>query len=162
MTKKGQRNQDIKWGDSQEIAFNQLHEALASKPILKIAEVLKPFILQVDAFDLGLGGMLLQEENGKKVPVGCVSRKLKQSKRSYPVIEKECLALEWAVQKLSRFLYGMPFTVEMDHCPLKYLNEAKLKIARLMRWVVLLQPYRIHIRAIKGSENVRADYLSCM
>ena len=57
-------------------------------------------------------------------------------------------------------LYGTPFTVETDHCPLKYLNEAKLKNARLMRWALILQPYRIHINAIKGSENVGADYLS--
>ena len=48
------------------------------------------------------------------------------------VIEKECLALVWAVQKFSRYLYGTPFIVETDHCPLKYLNEAKLKNTRLM------------------------------
>ena len=101
--------------------------------------------------------IVLLEENGKKVPVVYASRKLKQSERSYAVIEKECLALVWAVQNFSRYLYGTPFIVETDHCPLKYLNEAKLKNARLVRWALILQPYRIHINAIKGSENVRAD-----
>ena len=100
-----------------------------SKPILKMVEISKPFTLQVDASDLGIGAIVLQEENGKKVPVAYASRKLKQSERSYTVIEKECLALVWAVQKFSRYLYGTPFTVETDHCPLKYLNEAKLKNA---------------------------------
>ena len=114
-----------------------------SKPILKMVEISKPFTLQVDASDLGIGAIVLQEENGKKVPVAYASRKLKQSERSYAVIEKECLALVWAVQKFSRYLYGTPFTVETDHCPLKYLNEAKLKYARLMRWALILQPYRI-------------------
>ena len=94
------------------------------------------------------------------MPVAYASRKLKQSERSYVVIEKECLALVWAVQKFSRYLYGTPFTVETDHCPLKYPNGAKLKNARLMRWALILQPYRIHINAIKGSENVGAEYLS--
>ena len=65
-----------------------------------------------------------------------------------------------AFQKCSRYLYGTPFTIETDHCPLKYLNEAKLKNARLMRLALILQPYRIHINEIKGSENVGADYLS--
>ena len=160
LTKKGQRNQDIKWGESQEKAFNQLKKALVSKPILKMVKISKPFTLQVDASDLGIGAIVLQEENGKKVPVAYASRKLKQSERSYAVIEKECLALVWAVQKFSRYLYGTPFTVETGHCSLKYLNEAKLKNARLMRWALTLQPYRIHINAIKGSENVGADYLS--
>ena len=131
-----------------------------SKPILKMVEILKPFSLQVDASDLGIGVIVLQEENGKKVPVAYDSRKLKQSERSYAVIEKECLGLVWTVQKLSRYLNGMPLTFEIDHCPLKYLNEAKLKNARLMRWALILQLYRIHINAIKGSENVGADYLS--
>ena len=117
-----------------------------SKPILKMVEISKPFTLQVDASDQGIGAIVLQE--------------LKQSKRSYVVIEKDCLVLVWAVQKFSRYLYGTPFTVETDHCPLKYLNEAKLKNARLMRWALILQPYRIHINAIKGSENVGPDYLS--
>ena len=30
----------------------------------------------------------------------------------------------------------------------------------VMRWALILQPYRFHINAIKGSENVGADYLS--
>ena len=41
LTKKGQRNQDIKWGESQEKAFNQLRQALVSKPILKMVENFK-------------------------------------------------------------------------------------------------------------------------
>ena len=150
LTKKGQRNQDIKWGESQEKAFNQLRQALVSKPLLKMVKISKPFTLQVDASDLGIGAIVLQEENGKKVPVAYASRKLKKSERSYAVIEKECLALVWAVQKFSRYLYGTPFTVETDHCPLKYLNEAKLKNARLMRWALILQPYRIHINALRA------------
>ena len=88
LTKKVQRNQDIKWGESQEKAFNQLRHALVSKPILKMVEISKPFTLQVDASDLGIGAIVLQEENGKKVPVAYASRKLKQSERSYAVIEK--------------------------------------------------------------------------
>ena len=125
LTKKGQRNQDIKRGESQEKAFNQLRKALVSKPILKMVEISRLFILQVDVLDLGIGAIVLQEDNGKKLPVAYASRKLKPSERSYVVIEKECLALVLAVQKFSRYLYVTPFTVETDHCPLKYLNEAK-------------------------------------
>ena len=29
-----------------------------------------------------------------------------------------------------------------------------------MRWALALQPYRFHIVAIRGAENVGADYLS--
>ena len=82
-TKKGQRNQDFKWGESQENAFNQLRKALVSKPILKMVEISKPFTLQVDASDLGIGVIVLQEEKGKKVLDAYSSRKLKQSEISH-------------------------------------------------------------------------------
>ena len=83
-----------------------------------MAEDSKPFTLQVDASDLGLGAMLLQEETAKKIPIAYASIRLKQRKGLYAVIVKECLAFVWAVQKISRYFYGTTFTVETDHCPL--------------------------------------------
>ena len=62
-----------------------------------MVEISKPLTLQVYASDLGILAIVLQEENGKKVSVVYASRKLKQSDISYAVIEKECLALVWAV-----------------------------------------------------------------
>lgn len=41
----------------------------------------------------------------------------------------------------------------MDHKPLKYMNGAKFMNSRLMRWAM-------KVEAIKGSDNVGADYLS--
>lgn len=159
LTKNTEKNQ-VKWGQPQEEAFQQLRKVLTVQPILQMADLSKPFIVQVDASEIGLGAVLLQEENGTKRPIAYASRKLKSSERAYAVIEKECLALVWAVQKFSRYIYGTHFSVETDHSPLQYLNEAKLKNSRLMRWALMLQPYRFHITAIRGSENVGADYLS--
>ena len=76
------------------------------------------------------------------------------------VVEKECLAIVWAVQKLQNFLYGKQLILETDHQPLQYLGKAQFRNGRLMRWALTLQPYRFVIRAIKGGENVGADFLS--
>ena len=79
-------------------------------PILKTAGLSKPFTLQVDASNEGLGAVLLQDEEGKKSPLAYASRKLKPSAKTYTVKEKGCLALVWAVQKFHRYLYGTAFT----------------------------------------------------
>ena len=102
----------------------------------------------------------MMEEVGAKWPVAYASRKLLPREESYATVEKECLALVWSIQKFQRYLYGKHLIVETDHQPLLYLNEAKVSNARLMRWALLLQPYRFTVHAIKDSENVGADYLS--
>ena len=104
--------------------------------------------------------MLLQEENDLNMPIAYASRKLKASERNYSVIEKECLSIVWSVQKFSRYLYGQEFVLETDHQPLVYLTKKSVANARLMRWALVLQPYRFRIQAIRVRDNVGADFLS--
>ena len=75
--KKSQPNK-VKWGDAQENAFRSLKRALISKPILKLPDLSGTFILQTDASVAGLGAVLLQYEQGIKLPVCYASKKLKQ------------------------------------------------------------------------------------
>ena len=89
-----------------------------------------------------------------------VSRKLKPSEKHYSTIEKECLGIVWSIQKFHRYLFGKEFILETDHHPVVYLNKTKLVNSRLMRWALSLQPYRFRIVAIRGKDNVGADYLS--
>lgn len=160
LTKKGQPNKVI-WTESQEKAFTTLKEKLSSSPVLKLPNLQAEFILRTDASDIALGAILLQKDSeGIKRPVAYISRKLLDREKNYSVIEKECLSIVWAVQKFRKYLYGRAFLLETDHQPLIYLNRAKIENSRLMRWALQLQPYRFSISAIKGSENIGADYLS--
>jgi hypothetical protein len=133
---------------------------VCNPPVLKLPDVSKEFILQTDASCEGLGAVLLQEENGVKHPVAFASKKLLSRERNYSTIEREALAIVWGVQKFERFLYGQHFILETDHQPLQYLNNAKFQNGRLMRWALALQPYRFTVHAIKGCQNVGADFLS--
>ena len=48
----------------------------------------------------------------------------------------------------------------MDHAAIKYLMEKKGAKPRLIRWVLLLQEFDLHIIDRKGAENPIADNLS--
>lgn len=150
----------LQWTEAQELAFQTLKSSITTSPILKLPDLSKVFIVQTDASDRGLGAVLLQEEGDLKLPVAYASRKLKTSEEHYSTIEKEYLGIIWSVQKFHRYLYGKEFILETDHHPLMYLNKTKLVNSRLMRWALLLQPYRFRIIAIRGKDNVGADYLS--
>lgn len=133
---------------------------MVSSPVLKLPNFDSSFLVQTDASDVGLGAVLLQDEDGVRLPVMYASRKLSKTEKNYSVIEKECLGIVWALQKFEKYLYGREFVLETDHRPLMYLQRSKLANSRLMRWSLLIQPYRFRIEAIKGRDNVGADYLS--
>jgi len=159
LTRKGSPNQLV-WSETHEHAFQSLKRYVCNPPVLRLPDVRKSFTLQTDASCDGIGAILLQEEEGVKHPVAFASKKLLPRERNYSTIEREALAIVWGVRKFENYLYGQHFFLETDHHPLQYLLKAKYNNGRLMRWALALQPYRFTITAIKGSQNVGADFLS--
>ena len=159
LTRKDQSN-EVKWGPVHQSAFDQLKAAVTKEPVLRMPDFTRTFILQTDASQNGAGAALLQEHDGTKHPVAYYSKKFSQRERSYSTIEKECLALIWGVRKFQIYLYGVEFVLETDHQPLVFLDSAKYTNGRIMRWSLFLQSYRFRIHAIKGTDNVVADYMS--
>ena len=68
-----------------------------------------PDILQTDASDRGLGAVLLQGPPEGRHPVAFISRKLFPRETRYSTIEKECLAVKWAITSLKYYLLGREF-----------------------------------------------------
>ena len=119
-----------------------------------------PFVVRTDGSGVGIGAVLLQYYDHTPFPVSYASRKLSISEVKFSTVERECLAIVFAVQKFSVYLLGKPFLLEVDHRPLVYLNKMRNLNSRLARWSLCLQPYDYSIVYLPGVENVGADYLS--
>lgn len=150
----------VKWTDVHQEAFERLKELITQEPILKIPDFNKTFYLQTDASDRGIGAVLLQQHGNIKCPIAFYSRKFLPQHKKYSIVEKECLAIIWSIQKFEIYLYGREFILETDHYALTFIDQTKIKNNRVMRWALFLQNYRFQVLAIKGSDNVIADYLS--
>ncbi len=123
----------------------------------------RPFSLCVDASNVGAGAVLLQaDEAGIHRPVSYFSKKFSSYQLNYSVIEKEALALIWALQNFEVYVGSVsdPLVVYTDHNPLIYLHSLRCPNQRLTRWCLFLQSYALDIRHIKGTDNVVADALS--
>ena len=119
-----------------------------------------PFVLQTDACDYGISGILSQTVNGVDCPISYFSRRLKDSEKCWPIIEKECLAIVESIRHYREYLYGRKFDVKTDHAPLQWLNNNKDLNSRRMRWALSLQPYDFSIKYVKGKNNFLADIFS--
>jgi len=131
--------------------------------VLLAPEFHRPFKLAIDASDVGVGAVLLQEDSaGVDRPVSYFSKKLNRHQRVYSTIEKETLSLVLALQHFEVYLSSCPgdIIVHTDHNPLVFLEKFKTKSQRLFRWSLLLQPYPLKIVHIAGKKNVIADALS--
>ena len=153
----------LQWSPQTINSFEKLRSVLTKDPILQLPDGELPFTLQTDASDTGLGAALLQpcrKDPRKLAAVAYASRTLKGPERNYSTIEKEGLAVFWALQKFHIYLYGREFTLRTDHKPLLYLGQADRLNPRLKRWALLIGLYRFKPEHVPGAENCLPDLLS--
>lgn len=151
----------VSWTSQCDQAFKALKRLLCSSPVLRCPDFSLPFILQTDASDWGVGGVLSQlDSEGHDHPVAYYSRKLLPRERRYSTVEKECLAIKLAIQAFRVYLLGKPFTIVTDHHALEWLDWLKTDNARLTRWSLSLQPYQFIVTYRPGRCNGNADALS--
>ncbi|XP_066952268.1 uncharacterized protein [Macrobrachium rosenbergii] len=158
------KNTKFLWSTECEKAFSNLKSVLVSEPILSSPNFNKPFVLAVDASDVGIGGVLFQrDDKGEMHPVSYFSKKLLPAERKYSTIEKEALALVKSVSHFSIYLSSsLQVEVLTDHNPLVFINKMKGANQRILRWALLLQEYNLVFQHIKGVDNKIPDALSRM
>lgn len=140
--------------------FQTCKTLLTNEPILQYPDFSRPFHLTTDASNVALGAVLSQPFKGSDKPLAYASRTLNDSERKYSAIEKELLAIVWAVAYFRPYLFGRHFTVYSDHRPLQWLFAIKEPSSRLFSWKTKLQAYDFDIIYKKGCLNVAADALS--
>lgn len=92
--------QKVVWSSECEAAFQDLKDCLCQDPVLQSPNFELPFCVQTDASGVGLGAVLLQGDSGNRRPVQYISRKLFPREVNYSTIEKEALAIKWALDTL--------------------------------------------------------------
>ena len=118
-----------------------------------------PVTIQCDSSETGLGAALLQEGQ----PVAFASRALTPTERGYAQIEKECLAIVFACERFSQYIFGREsVSVQSDHKPLETIYMKPLTAApkRLQGTLLRLQKFNLKVGYQKGAEMFLADTLS--
>ena len=157
------------WSVDQNKAF-KMCKSLASNPAtLTHYDPSLPLVLTTDASPVGLGACLAHRvnENGKVFlkPVSYASCSLKPSEKNYAQIDREGLAVFWAVKHFRQYLFCNKFELHTDCSALVKIFGPKNDLGgcatgRLNRWTAQLMEYNFTISHIKGVSNKTCDSLS--
>ena len=75
------------------------------------------------------------------------------------MIQRECLAVVYALKQFRHYLLGCRFKLLTDYAPLQWLSAQKME-GMLCRWALAMQEYDFRIAYPKESLNANADTLS--
>lgn len=142
----------ILWTPQAQSAFDTLKTSFTTAPILKHPDPEQPFIVEVDASDVGIGAVLSQRHGnpGKMYPCAFFSRKLTTAEKNYDVGNKELLSIKEALSEWRHWLEGARHTFQVitDHKNLEYIKNAKRLNQRQARWSLFFQGFSLQSRIV--------------
>nr|XP_023655862.1 uncharacterized protein LOC111837765 [Paramormyrops kingsleyae] len=130
----------LAWSEDATQAFTALKERFCTAPVLQQPDPNEPFIVEVDASEVGIGAVLSQRDprSGKFHPCAFLSKNLSPAESNYDVGNRELLAIKRALEEWRHWLEGAkhPFKVLTDHRNLQYLQSARRLNPRQARWAL--------------------------
>ncbi|XP_037806223.1 uncharacterized protein K02A2.6-like [Lucilia sericata] len=147
------KNTAWSWSSSCQRSFERFKQLLSSDLLLTHFDPKLPIKVAADASNVGLGAYI------------CHVFSLTPAEQNYSQIEKEGLALVFAVNKFHKYLFVRKFILQTDQKPLLSIFGNKKGIPahsanRLQRWALTLMSYDFTLQYISTHEFGAADILS--
>ena len=157
LTKKGKT---FLWTEACEEAFEDLKRALTGPEIMAFPTEDGELILDTDASDIGIGGVLSKVQEGEERVLSYGNRTLSKSERNYCVTDRELLAVRYFVEYYKQYLLGRKFRVRTDHQALVWLCSFREPKGRICRYIEILSAYNFIIDYRQAGKHANADVMS--
>ena len=159
------KNQKWVWDQKCDQAFKAVKEMIAADTCLVHFDPEKTITLAADASPYGLGAILSHRTETGEKPICFALRTLTQAEQNYSQLDREGLALVWAVKKMYDYIYGRKFILITDNKPIAaILSPTKatppMVAARLQRWASILSGFEYELENRSTKENTNADFMS--
>ena len=150
----------FQWTVACQDAFKALRALLIKAPVLAFPKEDLPYIVDTDASDYGIGGVLSQNIEGTEHVIACNSKSLNPAQQKYCTTRRELLAVVATLDHFKGYVWGPHFTVRTDHATFVWLTNLKNIQGMLARWLAKLQEFHFSIEHRPGAQHGNADGLS--
>lgn len=114
------------WSEEQESALRKVKNLATDAPFLHYYDPTCQLEVQCDASQRGLGAAPMQRGQ----PIAYITRALTPTEQRYVQIEKECLAIVYALERFHQYTFGRSVLVYSDHKPLVSILKCTLPTTR--------------------------------
>ena len=128
-----------------------LIKLLTSPPILTLPNWERPFRLYTDASLVGAGSVLTQFDGSMEKVLAYASHRWSVADAKKSATDRECLAIIWAVKKLSSYVQARPFTLIKDCAALTWLFKSQAFSAKYHRWAFQLMELEMELEWRPGT-----------
>ena len=166
----GMTGDKSKYDQSQvDFLWSKLRDSLCDVIMLYRPDYDREFILQTDASDYGIGGVLSQEyENNNRKIVGVFSKKLTKTQSLWAIASKELYGIKMGLANFEHYLTGTPVVIETDNNCCYWLLKIRIDGVEIsnkipaVRSLLYISTFAYSVRHTKGDDpSFRlADYLS--
>ena len=125
-------------------------------PVLRLPDFTKQFIVETDASNIGVGGVLMQDKH----PISFFSKNLGPKMRGASAYYRELRAIVEAITKWRQYLLGRHFIVRTDHKSLCELLTQVVQTPDQHHYLRKLLGFSFTVEYKSGSTNSAADALS--
>ncbi|KAE8701067.1 hypothetical protein F3Y22_tig00110548pilonHSYRG00105 [Hibiscus syriacus] len=137
-------------------AFKRIKEAMGSELVLVFLDYTKRFEIFIDAFNVSIGGILMQDGH----LVAFKSRKLNETEKRYSIHEKEMTTVVHCLRIWRHYLLGSWFVVFIDNVANSYFLTQKKLSPKQAGWQEFFDEFDFFIEYKPGKVNCVVDGLS--
>src|ERR1700677_4032344 len=157
------KDQECKWGEDEDLAFNDLKERFTSEPILHYPDPVKPLRVEADSSGFATGGVLsVLEDDQKWYPCTFISKFINEVERNNEIYDREKLSIMRCLEDWHHYLEGAKkrFEILSDHKNLQYFLTSKKLNRWQVRWCLFLSRFDFLMTYRKGALSTKVDLLS--